>query len=328
LHREQAFFAQDMLHLGATTVSLGVRFDHYRLIEEEHAVSPRLAIAWYEPRAGLSLRASYDRAFQTPSIENVILSSSDLVAQLGGEGRSLPLRSSRGHFSEAGVSKTFSSHLRVDATYFYRTATNVADDDLLLNTAVSFPIAYSSGTVQGYDVKVDVPRWGSTSGSIVYSHSVGTAELPAAGGLFLGDEVASLLNGTGRFPISQDQRHTVRGRLQYRAGARGWIAGSTQFNSGLPTELDDEPNLPLLVAQYGQAIVDRVDFVRGRVGASWSADASIGWSLFERDGRSLRLQADVFNVFDRLNVINFAGLLSGTAVAPRRTWAVRAHVGF
>ena len=44
--------------------------------------------------------------------------------------------------------------------------------------------------------------------------------------------------------------------------------------------------------------------------------------------RTLRLQADVFNLTDRLNVINFAGLLSGTAVAPRRTVAVRLHAGF
>ena len=38
--------------------------------------------------------------------------------------------------------------------------------------------------------------------------------------------------------------------------------------------------------------------------------------------------ADIFNLTDRLNVINFAGLLSGTAVAPRRTVAIRLHAGF
>ena len=61
---------------------------------------------------------------------------------------------------------------------------------------------------------------------------------------------------------------------------------------------------------------------------SWSLDASAGVTLFDRGGRVLRLQADVFNLTDRLNVINFAGLLSGTAVAPRRSAAVRLHAGF
>ena len=65
-----------------------------------------------------------------------------------------------------------------------------------------------------------------------------------------------------------------------------------------------------------------------RVDPSWTADGSIGWELFNCKRRSLRLQADVFNAFDRLNVINVAGLLSGTAVAPRRIWAVRAQVAF
>ena len=40
------------------------------------------------------------------------------------------------------------------------------------------------------------------------------------------------------------------------------------------------------------------------------------------------MQADLFNVFDRLNVINFAGLLSGTAIAPRRSFAMRLQASF
>ena len=72
----------------------------------------------------------------------------------------------------------------------------------------------------------------------------------------------------------------------------------------------------------------RPDLDRGRVRPSWSLDASAGASLFDRRGRVLRLQVDVFNLTDRFNVINFAGLLSGTAVAPRRTVAMRLHAGF
>jgi hypothetical protein len=326
--REQSLFAQDVMRLGAWTVSTGLRYDHYQLMVDEHALSPRLAVSWYAPRAGIVVRGSYDRAFQTPSIENVILSSSDLVRMLGGEGQSLTLRSSDGHFSEAGVSKAFFDRVRLDASYYYRTSTNLADDDLLLNTAISFPIAFSRGRVHGFEAKLDVPHWGRGSGSVSYSRSMGVGELPIAGGLFLGDEVAALLNGTETFPISQDQRHTTRGRMRAQVARRVWIAGGAQYNSGLPTEIDPSTDPAFLVRQYGREVVDRVDFESGRVRPSWTADASLGWEILNRDHRSLRLQADVFNVFDRLNVINFAGILSGTAVAPRRTWAVRAQVGF
>jgi outer membrane receptor for Fe3+-dicitrate len=109
---------------------------------------------------------------------------------------------------------------------------------------------------------------------------------------------------------------------------RLWIAAGAQYNSGLPAEVDRSSDLAFLVRQYGQAIVDFVDFESGRIRPSWTADASLGWELWNRDRRSFRLQTDVFNVFDRLNVINFAGLLSGTAIAPRRTWALRAQLGF
>jgi len=44
--------------------------------------------------------------------------------------------------------------------------------------------------------------------------------------------------------------------------------------------------------------------------------------------RSVRLQADARNVTDRLTVINFAGLFSGTALAPPRSFAIRLRADF
>ena len=49
---------------------------------------------------------------------------------------------------------------------------------------------------------------------------------------------------------------------------------------------------------------------------------------WEDDGRSVTLQFDVRNVTDRLNVINFSGLFSGTALAPGRQYLVQTRVGF
>jgi hypothetical protein len=40
------------------------------------------------------------------------------------------------------------------------------------------------------------------------------------------------------------------------------------------------------------------------------------------------VQADVLNLADRLNLINFAGVLSGTAIEPGRNFAIRINVGF
>jgi hypothetical protein len=44
--------------------------------------------------------------------------------------------------------------------------------------------------------------------------------------------------------------------------------------------------------------------------------------------RSVRVQADVHNLTNRLTVIDFAGLFSGTALAPPRSIAVRLRADF
>jgi hypothetical protein len=51
-------------------------------------------------------------------------------------------------------------------------------------------------------------------------------------------------------------------------------------------------------------------------------------SLLEADRKTLRVQADVLNLADRLNLINFTGVLSGTAIEPGRNFAIRVNVGF
>jgi hypothetical protein len=50
--------------------------------------------------------------------------------------------------------------------------------------------------------------------------------------------------------------------------------------------------------------------------------------LFQRGQQRIRVQADVLNLTSRLNVINFAGLFSGTALAPHRSATVRVQAEF
>ena len=326
--REQSFFAQDTWHRGGLTASAGLRFDHYKLVADESAWSPRLGIAYSIPSAGLVLRASYDRVFQGPAVENILLASANLVDQLGGAGIFIPLRPSRGNFMEAGFSKSLSRRLRFDGSWYYRQVDNFSDDSLLLNTGVSFPIAFAEAKIHGYEAKIEVPRWGMFSGFASYSNMAGTGFLPIAGGLFLGNDAAGAVSGQGSFPISQDQRNTFRSRLRIQPQHRLWFAFAGSYNSGLPFEIDGPGDMSFLQQQYGPEILAKVNFERGRVRPSASLDASVGVSLFEADRKTVRVQADVLNLADRLNLINFAGVLSGTAIDAGRNFAIRVNVGF
>ncbi|PYR62087.1 MAG: hypothetical protein DMF91_07975 [Acidobacteria bacterium] len=307
-------------------VNAGLRWDRYALVVDEHAFSPRLGVAWAPPGTDLVVRASYDRAFQTPAVENLLLASSPAVDTLSADVVRLPLRPSRGNFLEAGVSKALARVVRVDASYFVRTMNNFTDDDLLLNSGVSFPIAFRRALIRGAEIKVGVAHWKALSGFVSYAHMRGVGELPVTGGLFLGDEASSRLASTGEFAVTQDQRHTMRGRANYQLSPSAWIALAASYGSGLPFEFVGDRDTA--VEQYGPRIVDRVDFETGRVRPSLSLDLSLGLVVVKTTRHSLRLQADVRNLTDRLDVIDFAGLFSGTAIAPPRSFSVRMQMQF
>ena len=159
---------------------------------------------------------------------------------------------------------------------------------------------------------------------------VGNVWYPVTGGLFLGNDVLSAeAQLTGHFPNSQDQRHTVRMRLRYQVLPRMWIAGAAEYGSGLPFVLGAFTNsYQQALAQYGQAVVDRVDFANGRVKPSLAIDASVVFELYKNDRFSMHLQADATNLNNWLNVIDFGGLFSGNAIAPPRSYAVRLQTQF
>jgi outer membrane cobalamin receptor len=324
---EQSAFVQDLIRLGKWTLSAGLRWDHYQLLVNQNAVSPRLGVSRYFPSAELVLHASYDRVFQTPDFENILLSSSPEVVSLNPEVLRLPVEPSHGNYYEVGLTKGFFQKLRLDVNYFNRSVNNFADDDLLLDTAVSFPIAFRKAHIYGAEGKVDLPRWGRLSGFVSYSYMVGAAYLPVTGGLFLGVDASNALSQTnGRFWVTQDQRNTLRTRFRYQFVPRVWAAIGGEYGSGLPVEFAGTPEQAL--AQYGEAIINRVNFLQARVKPSLSVDASVGADVWKKDKLALRLQADVQNINNRLNLINFAGLFSGNTIAPPRSYTLRLTTNF
>lgn len=326
LDREEAVYAQDLVRVGRWTFSGGLRYDHYELVVDRQAVSPRASMAYYWRKADMVFHISYDRAFLTPAFENILLASSPEVSTLNPNVLRLPVEPSHGNFYEAGFTKGFFSKMKLDINYFQRVFDNYADDDLLLNTGVSFPTAFRKGKIHGTEAKVDLPRWGHLSGYVSWSNMLGYGYTPVTGGLFLGDEASDALANTGRFPVSQDQRNTISTRFRYQLTRRLWTAFGGSYGSGLPTEF--EGSKQDAIDQFGQEIVDRVNFDLGRVRPSLALNFSAGADLVKRDNFSMRLQGDIGNLNDRVNVINFAGLFSGTGVAPPRSYALRLQTDF
>ncbi len=292
----------------------------------KEAFSPRLSVSRYFKSADLVLHASYDRIFQTPSFENILLSSSTDVTALNDDFLRLPVQPSEGNYYEVGFTKGFWGKFRLDGNYFLREVNNYADDDQLLNTAVSFPIAFAKASIYGAETKIDLPNWGKLSGYVSYSYIVGSAYSPVTGGLFLGDDATAAASLSGRFWDSQDQRNTVRTRFRYQVAPRFWLASGVEYGSGLPFDFGGDVQDAL--AQYGPQVVNRVNFDTGRVRPSLSVTASAGVDLYKTERSTVGIQVDGENLNNRLNVIDFGGLFSGNAIGPARSVNARLKFGF
>ncbi|HYO83062.1 MAG TPA: TonB-dependent receptor, partial [Bryobacteraceae bacterium] len=309
----------DHVRHGHFAANLGLRVDRHRMLIRETALSPRAAASYWLPGPKLLLRASYDRVFQPPPLENLLLSSAATTFDLDDIEGALPVPASKGNFYELGVRHAFSDKFRIDVRHYWRRFRNFADDDVFLNTGISFPITFKSASIRGTEVRLDVPRWKAASGWISYANMRGTATSPVTGGLFIeGSEAEELRLDVVTFPVSQDQRHTLAAQTRVQFGARLWLLGGLNFGSGLPVELQEDADLDAVP----EAILRRVDLKRERLDPNLSVNAGAGWQMHP----SASLQISVRNLTDRLNVINFSGLFSATALAPRRQVFIQLNV--
>jgi hypothetical protein len=326
---EPAAFVQDSLHWKNWSANLGLRYDDYQFVLRRTAWSPRAAVARYFPRTGLLVHFTYDRVFQTPAIENLLLAGSPLLDQISPLVLRLPVEPARANYYETGFARVFSGHLRLDANVFRRDFRNYSDDDTLLNTGVSFPIADASARIEGVEGKLTVPRWGRFSGSLSYANQVGVGQGPITGGLFIGSEAVAGVADNSRFWVSQDQRNTAHARIRFEATKRLWLATESSYGSGLPVEFDTgDTNYNFLLAQYGPSVLGQVDFARSRVRPSYSLDTGAGFELYDQDNKRLSLQVQGSNLTNHLNLINFASLFSGTALATPRSFGIRLEMAF
>lgn len=325
---EQSVFVQDQIRLKNWTINAGLRWDHYQLLLNQQALDPRISVSRYFPSAGLLVHFSYDRVFQTPSFENILLSSSTAVESLDPTNFfRLPVQPSQGNYYEAGFTKVFREKLKLDGNYFRRNVANYADDDQIDNTSISFPIAFEKAIIYGAEGKLELTDWRHFTGFLSYSYEVGNAWFPVTGGLFLGDDASAAESQlSGHFPDSQDQRNTIRGRLRYQITPRFWIAGGIQYDTGLPFEFGGDPAEAL--ADYGPQVLSRINFARGRIYPSFQVNASAGAQVYKSDHMNMQFQIDGQNLNNVLDVIDFGGLFSGNAIGPSRSVAMRLTTSF
>ena len=113
----------------------------------------------------------------------------------------------------------------------------------------------------------------------------------------------------------------MRARVRYQVAPRLWVALGGDYNSGLPFQPDLTPQQ--YATEYGQVVVNHLNFNRGRINPYFTQNASVGADLYQHEKRSVRFQGDVANLSNTLEVIDFGGLFSGNAIGPARQYTFR-----
>ncbi|HEU4833860.1 MAG TPA: TonB-dependent receptor, partial [Pyrinomonadaceae bacterium] len=222
------------------TLDVGVRYDNYRLLISDDAFSPRLGFAYYIPKTKTTLRASYNRLFQPPPAENLLLASSSEAAALSpiavlqGVTTVKPILPDKQHAFEAGAQQLLSKYFRMNLTVYQKRIKNFSDKDQFFETGVIFPIAISSGRVTGEEVRLESTEIHGFHTFVSYANARAFGVTPITGGLFLGENPQDLFLNGFKFANDHDQRNEAQFQVSYNHRPSGLYASfSGRYDSGV-----------------------------------------------------------------------------------------------
>lgn len=327
-------FAQDRFDAGPLSLDLGLRYDRTALLVEASQWSPRLGAGLDLPGLAASMRLSFNRFFQPPQAEHLLLASSEAARTLSPfasandvESGGAAIEPERQSAWELGWDQRLPGSLRLDVTAWHRRVENYADPNVFFGTTIVFPNSVAKGTARGLDVRLRLPSTRGWSASASYSLSKVQQEGPINGGLFLEDDIDALEDGVV-FTPDHDQRHVAAATVTWVPAVSRW-SGSVQarYASGTPLEVGelDDDDLAELLDRPG---ADLIDVDRGRVKPRLVVDVTASARLLRAGRGQLSLGASVLNAFNRRYAFNFGNPFSGTHFGAPRQFRVDLSASF
>ncbi len=329
-----AGFLQDNIKLGDFQISLGLRYDNYRLLVKRHQMQPRLGVSYHLKPTNTVFRASYNRLFQTPPNENLLLSASPRAAAVAPPaiaetlGSALAeIRPERQDFLEAGLQQGLGPRMSAMVTYYHKRSSDQQDNNNFLNTGIIFPITLKAIRVNGVEGRLNLTPVRGFSGSLSVTHSRAVSTPPFSGGLYIGNDAVALLS-QGPFRIDHDQPLSVHGILTWNSRRGLFSTLSTRYDSGLvanpsdPAQVAADPDFADLLPY-----VD-LDGNPARVRSRLISDVVVGYERFRDERKLWELSAQVSNLSDATALYNFQSAFVGTRLVQPRTVGVRFRIFF
>ena len=307
-------------------LNLGLRYDRSTLPVNDHQLSPRIGAVYSLPATRTAIRASFNRLYMPPQVENLLLANSEQARRLSPftdeSGGGASIRPEKMSAWEAGVAQDVMGLFKLDVAYWHRTFRNFDDPNVFFSTSIIFPNSVASGFARGVDVRLDVPQRRGWSGYLSYTNGRILQTGPINGGLFLTDEFIEIGPGT-RFIPDHDQRNVGAFGVTY--SRRSWWASlSGRHESGVGLEVDAE-RLEELKEERGAELVN---FDRRRVRPWTVFDFSAGVDLFTDEHVAVSAQFDIQNFRDHRFAYNFGNPFEGTHFGHPRMFSGRVKFTF
>jgi len=331
---QMSAFVQSTIAFDRLSLNLGVRHDEYRFLVNGRQLQPRLGVS-YALRDALVLRASYNRNYQTPPNENLLLSNSEIAARLapasvrealGSTYR--PIQPERQDVYEVGAQASIGRVATMDGAIYRKVSRDQQDNNNFFDTGIIFPTTLSRIEVTGAEARLTIlPRRG-ISGSLSATTGRAISSPPFTGGLFLGQDAVDLLSA-GPFAIDHDQRLGIQGLLTIDPDGPWWVSGTVRYDSGLvsnpsdPAEVAADPDFSDLLP-YVNLGTDPA-----RVRPRTIADIAAGIDLKDARGRrTWSAQVQVTNLANRIALYNFQSVFVGTRLVAPRSVSLRVARNF
>ncbi len=322
-------FVQSSLRWRSATFALGLRHDSYSFLVTGWQLQPRVGVAYQLPGNAGVLRASYNRNYQTPPNENLLLSNSPAASALAPEsvknalGRTYQaMRPERQNVYEAGFQRALGPLASVDVSAYRKDSKDQQDNNNFFDTGIIFPTTLAAIRVEGAEMRLTFARRHGVSGTLSTTLSRATSTPPFTGGLFIGQDAVDLLSA-GPFRIDHDQALSLHGTAHYDATEALWFGVSARHDSGLvsnpsdPADVAADPDFADLLPYVNlEAEVPRV---RPRT----IVDFAAGYDVRTAGQRTWTMQVQVTNVTNRIALYNFQSVFVGTRLVQPRTLAVR-----
>ncbi len=229
---QYAFYVQDGITFGRLQIDAGFRFDHYDGLTSKSEPEPRLGIAYHIKRTATVLRAAYARTMETPFNENLLLSSATGVGGLAENvfgSTSQPIQPGFRNQFNGGFQQAVGKHILIDADYFWKYTHNAFDFSTLLNTTITFPIAWHNSKLDGVTGRISTTNLHGFQAYWTFGHTRARYFFPEDGGLI---PQGTPLNGSV-FRIDHDQAFQSTLNLRYQYKNFEWIALTYRYDSGL-----------------------------------------------------------------------------------------------